>query len=99
MFKTSTTRFEGGSLQNFDHRVTGPSDLIARFVLRAACRRGVEQLDLELKKAHCVSLEELIRTYACVINELTVENDVLREQAATTRATVRPIRSTRPVET
>jgi hypothetical protein len=45
---------------------------------------------LELKK-HCASLEELIRTYACVINELTLENEALREQATASHGTVTPL--------
>jgi hypothetical protein len=45
---------------------------------------------LNLRK-RCTELETLIRSYACVINELALENDVLRAQAATSHATVRPI--------
>jgi hypothetical protein len=47
---------------------------------------------LALKK-HCTGLEELVRTYAQVINELALENKVLREQAASPHATVTPLRT------
>jgi hypothetical protein len=43
---------------------------------------------------HCAKLEELIRTYAQVINELALENKVLREQTHPS-ATVTPLQ-TRP---
>ncbi|MFI7679323.1 hypothetical protein [Actinophytocola sp. NPDC049390] len=46
---------------------------------------------LALKK-HCTGLEELVRTYAQVINELTLENKALREQASSSPATVTPLR-------
>jgi hypothetical protein len=45
---------------------------------------------LELKK-HCARLDELIRTYACVINELALENEALREQATASHGTVTPL--------
>jgi chromosome segregation ATPase len=53
---------------------------------------------LELKK-HCAGLEELIRTYATVINELTQENHVLREQATISNATVTPLKTYRTAQT
>ncbi|WP_146231676.1 hypothetical protein [Lentzea atacamensis] len=45
---------------------------------------------LALKK-HCTGLEELVRTYAQVINELTLENKALREAAFSSSATVTPL--------
>jgi hypothetical protein len=50
-----------------------------------------ERDHLALKK-HCTGLEELVRTYAQVINELTLENKALREQASSSPATVTPLR-------
>lgn len=47
---------------------------------------------LALKK-HSAGLEELIRTYAQVINELSLENKTLREQASNSHATVTPLRT------
>lgn len=38
-------------------------------------------------KEHCARLEELLRTYAVVINELTLENDAIRETALRDRVT------------
>lgn len=39
-------------------------------------------------KAHCEGLEQLLQTYATVINELTLHNETLRSAARTTTATV-----------
>lgn len=39
-------------------------------------------------KQHCNGLEELLRTYATVINELAVENEGPRDQASTPQATI-----------
>jgi hypothetical protein len=47
---------------------------------------------LALKK-HCTGLEQLVRTYGQVINELTLENKALREQAPSSHATVTPLRA------
>lgn len=44
-------------------------------------------------------LEELIRSCACVINELAVENQALPEQAAGSSGTVTPLKSHRRAET
>jgi hypothetical protein len=54
-----------------------------------------EHLDL---KRHCAGLEELIHSYACVINELSLENHALREQTGGSQATLTPLRSRRSVE-
>jgi len=50
------------------------------------------QRDHLVLKKHCTGLEELIRTYAQVTNELTLENKALREQASSSPATVTPLR-------
>lgn len=42
-------------------------------------------------KKHCTGLEQLLRTYAIVINELTTENEALKVQAATNIGTVTPL--------
>jgi len=49
-------------------------------------------------KQHCAGLEQLVRTYAQVINELALENKALREQATSPDATVIPLRSHRQDE-
>lgn len=41
-------------------------------------------------RQHCAGLEELVRTYAAVINELALENRALRDQA-TPRGNVTPL--------
>lgn len=43
-------------------------------------------------KDHCAGLEQLLQNYARVLNELTLENEVLRQQAASTKSTVTPLR-------
>jgi hypothetical protein len=52
------------------------------------------QRDHDTLKKHCAGLEQLIRTYAHVINELSLENQVLREQHITGHASVTPLRTT-----
>ena len=42
-------------------------------------------------RQHCSGLEELVRAYAVVINELTIENQALRDQLAVPSATVTPL--------
>jgi hypothetical protein len=49
-------------------------------------------------KQHCTGLEQLVRTYAQVINELSLENTALRERATSPDATVIPLRSHRQDE-
>jgi hypothetical protein len=54
-------------------------------------------------KAHCDGLEQLLETYATVINELTLENQAFRAQAASETRTVRvfpdrPPRPTQPID-
>jgi hypothetical protein len=49
-------------------------------------------------KQHCAGLEQLVRTYAQVINELALENKALREQATSPAATVIPLRTHRQDE-
>lgn len=44
---------------------------------------------------HCAGLEELVRTYAVVVNELTIENQALRDQVRTPSATVTPLQRRR----
>jgi hypothetical protein len=46
-------------------------------------------------RQHCSGLEELIRTYAVVINELSIENQALRDQPRTPSATVTPLQRRR----
>lgn len=41
---------------------------------------------------HCAGLEQLIKTYATVINELATENQALRDQVRTPSASVTPLR-------
>jgi hypothetical protein len=48
--------------------------------------------DREKLARHCAGLEELIRSYAAVINELATENQALRAQIAGTSSTVTPLR-------
>jgi FtsZ-binding cell division protein ZapB len=43
-------------------------------------------------KAHCAGLEQLIQTYARVINELTLENEALREQTTNPQTAITPLR-------
>jgi hypothetical protein len=40
---------------------------------------------------HCTRLEELVQTYAVVINELALENSALREEATRRRSIVTPL--------
>lgn len=51
------------------------------------------QRDHQALKKHCAGLEQLLRTYAQVISELTLENTILRKQAASPSATVTPLRT------
>jgi hypothetical protein len=44
-------------------------------------------------KKHCAGLEKLVRTYAQAINELSLENKTLRDQAADPHAAVTPLRT------
>ena len=44
-------------------------------------------------KEHCVGLEQLLQNYARVINELALENEALRQQAANSKAPVMPLRT------
>jgi hypothetical protein len=46
----------------------------------------LEREHQELKE-HCASLEDLVQTYAVVINELSLENDEIRDQARRGRVT------------
>jgi hypothetical protein len=48
--------------------------------------------DHDALKKHCTGLEQLVRTYAQVINELALENKALREQATASHATITPLR-------
>jgi hypothetical protein len=42
-------------------------------------------------RQHCAGLEQLVRTYAVVINELAIENQALRDQLRAPSATVTPL--------
>jgi hypothetical protein len=44
------------------------------------------------RRQHCAEFEELVRTYAVVINELSIENQALRDQVQTSSTTVTPLR-------
>ena len=44
-------------------------------------------------RQHCDGLEQIIQTYAMIINELTLENEALRRQLAEPRGTVTPLPS------
>ncbi|QIZ37117.1 hypothetical protein [Saccharopolyspora sp. ASAGF58] len=46
-------------------------------------------------RKHCQGLEKLLALYATAINELTLENQALRDQAIEHRATVTPLDRTR----
>jgi hypothetical protein len=43
-------------------------------------------------KAHCKGLEQLLQTYATVINELSVQNEALQSQIGSIATTVTPFR-------
>lgn len=71
---------------------------------RHACRIAVEfrdnhdpftrlQRDHQALKKHCAGLEQLLRTYAQVINELALESEALRDQAPSRHATITPLRN------
>lgn len=49
------------------------------------------QRDHDALKKHCTGLEQLIRTYAQVINELSLENKSLRHEASEPTATILPL--------
>lgn len=54
------------------------------------------QRDHDALKRHCTGLEQLLRTYAQVINELSLQNTLaLRNQTAGQPATVTPLRTHR----
>jgi hypothetical protein len=44
-------------------------------------------------RQHCDGLEQIIQTYAKVINELTLENQILRDQLTQPRRNVAPLRT------
>jgi hypothetical protein len=46
-------------------------------------------------RRHCAGLEELLRTYATVINELAMENQALRNQLRAPSPTVTPLQRRR----
>jgi hypothetical protein len=46
-------------------------------------------------RQHCAGLEELVRTYAVVINELAIENQALRDQLRAPSPTVTPLQRRR----
>ena len=56
------------------------------------------QRDHDTLKKHCAGLEHLIRTYAHVINELSLENQTLRDQHAARHASVTPFRTSHKAE-
>ncbi|WP_158854313.1 hypothetical protein [Saccharothrix deserti] len=49
------------------------------------------QRDHDELRQHCQGLEQLLALYATAINELTLENQALREQATEHHATVTPL--------
>jgi hypothetical protein len=51
------------------------------------------QRDHAALRNHCAGLEQLLQNYAQVLNELAFENEVLRQQAAGTKAAVTPLRT------
>jgi hypothetical protein len=51
----------------------------------------VLQKDHAALKTHCEGLEQLLQTYATVINELSTQNESLRAQIGSTAGTVTPI--------
>jgi hypothetical protein len=51
----------------------------------------VLQKDHAALKAHCEGLEQLLQTYATVINELSIQNESLQAQIRSTAGTVTPI--------
>jgi hypothetical protein len=49
---------------------------------------AAEHADL---RTHCTNLEQLVALYATALNELAIENQVLREEASERGATVTPL--------
>ena len=57
------------------------------------------QRDHATLKQHCAGLEQLLQNYARIINELALENEVLRQQAGAIQTTVTPLRPRLDAET
>lgn len=54
------------------------------------------QRDHAALRAHCEGLEQLLQTYATVINELTLQNEALHAQTGSSTTTVTPIHRRHP---
>ena len=61
--------------------------------VRHPCRDPFARLQREHQelKEHCASLEDLVQTYAVVINELSLENRAIRDQAHHGHVTPLPV--------
>jgi hypothetical protein len=69
-------------------RAAGPARGKAR---QANMERDRLREERDQLRQHCAGLEELVRTYAVVINELAIENQALRDQLRAPSATVTPL--------
>jgi hypothetical protein len=58
---------------------------------RASTERDRLREERDQLRQHCAGLEELVRTYAVIINELAIENQALRDQFRAPSATVTPL--------
>jgi hypothetical protein len=65
---------------------------LARTANQATHRTGTSQDELRKERdqlrQHCAGLEQLLQTYATVINELALENQALRDQLRTPSTTI-----------
>jgi hypothetical protein len=62
---------------------------------QASTERALLREERDRLRQHCAGLEELVRTYAVVINELSIENEALRDHVRTSSATVTPLQRRR----
>jgi hypothetical protein len=58
---------------------------------RASTERDRLREERDQLRQHCAGLEEPVRTYAVLINELAIENQALRDQLRAPSATVTPL--------
>jgi hypothetical protein len=76
-------------------RTAGPTPSAAR--LTNTEHHGLRE-ERDRLRQHCVGLEQLVQTYAVVINELAIENQALRDQLKTPSRTVTPLPIRRPTQ-
>jgi hypothetical protein len=67
-------------------RAAGPSS-----TRRASTEPDRLREERDRLRQHCAGLEQLVQTYAVVINELAIENQALRDQIRTPSTTVTPL--------